>query len=214
MDADRRALNACTSAAIGILAIEALAAWATARTGLPVLVVIGLARAADLGVIALSMRRFRLGREELFLPAGSLRLGLRRGLLWSAAFGATAALGFAAAFLLGLDPLSLIGPPAAARGPQAALFFVVGGVIGPIAEEVFFRGLLYRSLRRWGAATAVLGTTLLFALLHPGAAGIPVIQLIGGVVFAAAVELEKNLIVPITIHVLGNLAIFTLAFMG
>ena len=37
-----------------------------------------------------------------------------------------------------------------------------------------------------------------------------IVQAIGGVVFAAACELEKNLLVPITIHCLGNLAIFLL----
>ena len=35
--------------------------------------------------------------------------------------------------------------------------------------------------------------------------------MIGGILFAVAYEMEKNLLVPITIHVLGNLAIFTLA---
>ena len=35
-------------------------------------------------------------------------------------------------------------------------------------------------------------------------------QAIGGVVFAVSYELEKNLLVPITIHCLGNMAIFLL----
>jgi hypothetical protein len=35
--------------------------------------------------------------------------------------------------------------------------------------------------------------------------------MIGGILFAVAYELEKNLLVPIIIHVLGNLAIFVLA---
>jgi uncharacterized protein len=214
MDADRRALKACITAAIGILAIEALAAWTIAWTGVPVLAAIGLARAADVALIALSLRRFRLERGEIFLPAGGLGRGLRQGLLWSAACGAIAALGFAAAILFGLDPLRLVGHPAAARWPEAPLFFAVGGLIGPIAEELFFRGLLFRALRRWGAPAAILGTTILFALLHPAAATLPVTQIVGGLVFAAAVEIEKNLMVPITIHVLGNLAIFSLAYAG
>jgi hypothetical protein len=33
-------------------------------------------------------------------------------------------------------------------------------------------------------------------------------QIIGGVLFAVAYELEGSLFVPITIHALGNLAIF------
>jgi membrane protease YdiL (CAAX protease family) len=34
---------------------------------------------------------------------------------------------------------------------------------------------------------------------------------VGGIVFAIAYEKEKNLMVPITIHCLGNLAIFSLS---
>jgi len=54
-------------------------------------------------------------------------------------------------------------------------------------------------------------STLFFVLSHPARHTIPVTQLIGGILFAVAYEMEKNLLVPITIHVLGNLAIFTLA---
>jgi membrane protease YdiL (CAAX protease family) len=42
---------------------------------------------------------------------------------------------------------------------------------------------------------------------------IPITQLIGGILFAVAYEIEKNLLVPITIHFMGNLAIFTLSFL-
>jgi membrane protease YdiL (CAAX protease family) len=38
-------------------------------------------------------------------------------------------------------------------------------------------------------------------------------QIIGGIVFALAYEASGNLLVPITIHVLGNLAIFTLSLL-
>jgi hypothetical protein len=38
-----------------------------------------------------------------------------------------------------------------------------------------------------------------------------VTQVVGGILFAAAYEIEKNLVVPITIHCLGNLAIFALS---
>jgi hypothetical protein len=90
------------------------------------------------------------------------------------------------------------------------LFFVVGGLIAPVAEEIFFRGIVYGFLRRWGFAVALIGSTLLFAWVHPGA-GVPITQIIGGLVFAAAYEIEGNLAVPITIHVLGNTAIFGLS---
>jgi membrane protease YdiL (CAAX protease family) len=35
---------------------------------------------------------------------------------------------------------------------------------------------------------------------------------VGGLVFAVAYEIEKSLLVPITIHVLGNFAIFSLPY--
>ena len=72
--------------------------------------------------------------------------------------------------------------------------------------------MVYGYLRRWGLWPALALSTLIFTLLHTGAAGIPIPQFVGGLVFAAAYEIEKKLLVPITIHVLGNLALFSLPY--
>jgi uncharacterized protein len=212
MDANRRALKTWAAATLGILAIEAAAAQAISRAGLPAMSAVGLARAADTVLIFLCLRFFGLARQEIALPRGEFLTGLRKGLLWSAFFGIAAGLGFWAAALIGLDPMRLIRSPAG-RLPaaEAMAFWVVGGLIGPVAEELYFRGLLYRVLRPLGAAAAVFGTTALFTLLHPSAGTLPITQIVGGLVFAAAVEKEQNLLVPITIHMLGNSAIFSLA---
>jgi membrane protease YdiL (CAAX protease family) len=61
--------------------------------------------------------------------------------------------------------------------------------------------------------TAVVVSTVLFALAHSAFGGVGVPQIIGGIVFAAAYEIERNLIVPIIIHVLGNSAIFALSIL-
>ena len=93
------------------------------------------------------------------------------------------------------------------------LLFAVGGVIGPMAEEVIFRGLLYGFFRRWGVLPAIFISTGVFVLVHLLVRSVPgfaITQAIGGVVFAVSYELEKNLVVPITIHCLGNMAIFLL----
>ena len=91
------------------------------------------------------------------------------------------------------------------------LFFVVGSLVAPIAEEVFFRGIVYGFLRRWGMVVALVGSTVAFVLAHAISSGIPLTQIVGGVVFAVAYEVTGNLVVPITIHVLGNAAILTLS---
>jgi membrane protease YdiL (CAAX protease family) len=139
--------------------------------------------------------------------------GFRRGLVWSAVFGLFAGAGFLAAHLMGWDPLRIVGAAAAVRQTAAPLLFLVGGLIAPTAEELYFRGILFGYLRQWGFWPALALSTLVFTFLHPGAAGIPIIQMVGGLVFAVAYEIEKNLVVPITIHALGNLAIFSLAYL-
>jgi membrane protease YdiL (CAAX protease family) len=40
-------------------------------------------------------------------------------------------------------------------------------VCAPVVEELFYRGLLLRSMeRRWGTAVAVVGSSVVFALVH------------------------------------------------
>jgi membrane protease YdiL (CAAX protease family) len=146
------------------------------------------------------------------LERASWRAGLLKGLIWSAGFGAVALLGCAVLHALKIDPLQLLPPARPARPPTLALLFLVAGLIAPMAEEFYFRGLIYGYCRRWGFWPALGVSTLIFTLLHTGVAAFPLTQLIGGLVFATAYEIEKKLMVPITIHVLGNLALFGLAY--
>ena len=61
-------------------------------------------------------------------------------------------------------------------------------------------------------SAALILTTLIFVSAHAGYAGtIPVTQTVGGIIFAISYEAEANLMVPITIHVLGNTAMVTLS---
>jgi len=136
--------------------------------------------------------------------------GLKRGLLWSAAFGGLALCALGLLSLAGMNVPAMIRSPLPSDVGGMALFFLVGGIVAPVAEEILFRGLIYGFFRRWGAVIAVILSTALFALAHP-MRGLPLTQIVGGLVFALAYEVEKNLLVPITIHVLGNLAIFALS---
>ena len=94
----------------------------------------------------------------------------------------------------------------AARGPlDWMLLVLMAVVVGPILEEVFFRGVLYPALRRRaGVAVAVLGSATAFALVHPQLplGFFPILAL--GAVFAGALELRRSLLACIVAHMLNN----------
>ncbi len=188
-----------TAAAVAgpLLPLSPLWLIAVVRT-LQTLVMLGLAvvHTGDLGVLGLERR--------------SLMPGIKTGLAWSAGFALLAGLLFLGGFMAGHDPLSWVRAPLPAAASQRVLYFFVGGVVAPVAEEVFFRGVIFGFCRRWGLPAGVLISTALFAAIHAGAA-IPITQIVGGVVFALAYHMGNSLAAPIVIHMLGNLAIFTLS---
>jgi len=135
-----------------------------------------------------------------------------RGLLWSAGFGLVVLAILSLVFLARGRLVDLL--PFAHPSPLSLLpvLLAVGAFISPVAEELFFRGILYGYLRRWGFLPALVLSTALFAFIHPPGQGFPVTQVIGGVLFATAYEVEKSLVVPMVIHGLGNGAIFLLSY--
>jgi uncharacterized protein len=207
---DPLALSPLAVATAGVVAIEGLARWAIAHQGVDPLAGIGAARLLDIAWMMLVVSRCREGWRRAGLGRAEWRSGLTRGLVWSAGFGILAVLGFALLHLAGLEPLRIIRPGPSVASPRPALLFLVGGLIAPIAEELYFRGLLYGYARRWGFWPALILSTLIFTLLHRGAPGAIIPQAVGGIVFGTAYEIEKSLLVPIVIHALGNVAIFSL----
>lgn len=137
--------------------------------------------------------------------------GLKKGALWSMAFAAVAAAGMAMLHLSGQNPFKLIYIRLPSQPTDLIFLFLAGGLVAPIAEELLFRGILYTYFRRWGIVTALIASTAIFVVLHFNALPIPATQLVGGLVFAIAYETSHNLITPITIHVLGNTALFALS---
>lgn len=88
---------------------------------------------------------------------------------------------------------------------EPMLFFLVGCVLGPFAEELFFRGTLYAWLReRMPPAVAIALSSLLFAGLHPGFA----VQFIGGLLFASLFEWRKSIWAGFIVHAAANLGIW------
>ena len=152
-------------------------------------------------ITALGLSRSRLG------------FGIKRGLIWSMVFGILVIDLFCGLYLININPFEWIRMSLPGRMFDLIIFFLIGGFIGPVAEEIFFRGVLYGFFRRWGIITALLLSTFIFILAHIQFNPLPLPQAIGGVLFALVYELEKNLYSPIVVHILGNLAIFCLSFL-
>jgi membrane protease YdiL (CAAX protease family) len=105
-----------------------------------------------------------------------------------------------------------------ASGPKLAVFAVVAALVAPVCEELLFRGLLLRALRRRMSPTAaVIVQALAFALAHPmlsptlgDLAVVPAIFLLGAASGVAAVR-RGDLSASIMMHIGFNLVTTLLA---
>jgi hypothetical protein len=198
-------------AALILVVIVETAAWIFFRIyAPPPMMVMGVARCLQIVGMLWIVRRLHGAWEVIGLTGKTLRRGLLQGIFWSGAFGAAAALGMAMIYLTGRNPLQLLRSPLPTDTVGLMGLFLVGGLIAPLAEEICFRGLLYGYFRRWGVLPALVGSTAIFVALH-SVSGVPFTQIVGGLLFAAAYEQSRNLIVPIVIHLLGNTALFALS---
>ena len=79
------------------------------------------------------------------------------------------------------------------------------GIMGPISEELYFRGLIHRFLiPRMGFIWRVLVSSLFFGLGHIDSAGVAVSSFIMGIVLAVVYEKSESLWIPIIMHILTN----------
>ena len=196
-----------------VLAVELLVRWLAPHTPLPPLAILGIGRLLQTAGLLWAVVRWEGGLGAIGWSPRTWPQGLWTGALWSMGFAFLATLGMLVIHLTGQDPLALVRFPLGGGPAEISLLFLIGGWIAPMAEEIFFRGILYSFFRRWGIAAALIASTAVFVALH-STAGLPVTQIIGGLVFALAYETTRNLMVPMTIHITGNLALFTLALIG
>jgi hypothetical protein len=205
-----RTLLLCLAA---VLAVE-LCTWvATPKSPYHPMLILASARLLQILLIILIVVTWGKGLSSIGLARSDMAAGLKKGLLWSAGFGVLACIASLALFAASINPLTLIKAHLPTKTSDLILFFIVGGMVGPVAEECFFRGILYTFLRRWGLIVALILSTLIFVFCHPIGHGIPVNRLVGGLLFALAYEFGGSLIVPITIHTLGNLSIFSISLL-
>lgn len=208
MEPGRIRLNPLLAATAGILLLETAAALTGLAARWGAVAATGGLRLAQTALVVMIFSGTGPGLASLGLTPDNWRRGLKNGLVWSAGFAAAAALAGGACLAAGIDPMAYLRTPVPARAGDRVIMLLVAGLIGPAAEEVYFRGVIYGFFRRWGIAAAMAGSGVLFVAAHTAGAGqIPVTQIVGALVFAAAYEITGSLVAPITVHVLGNLAL-------
>ena len=86
-------------------------------------------------------------------------------------------------------------------------------MLGPVIEEVFFRGFMYNAFKKYiGIFWAVLLTSALFAGLHTNIVGfLPIMTL--GILLAYLYEKTGTLVSSITVHTIHNLSMVLFVFL-
>lgn len=128
--------------------------------------------------------------------------------------------GFVVAFILagivgypiqqefGVDPTQEALSQTAAVPGLLPIVFLSGVIIAPIAEEVVFRGYLYKAFRdRFKPSYAIVLSAALFSVIHLELLAAAPLFVIG-VVLAYVYEKTGNIMAPITLHVLNNAIAF------
>lgn len=88
--------------------------------------------------------------------------------------------------------------------PHSIGFFIAAVLLAPLAEELLFRGLLYRVLSPLGAKRCILLTALVFAFMHGSLYQIPY-AFLAGLFLGYLREKSGALLYPVLFHVTSNL---------
>lgn len=86
------------------------------------------------------------------------------------------------------------------------LMIISTGIVGPILEEVIFRGIVYEKLQNnYSKKASVFITTILFALMH---SGLQILYaFIMGLLFIYVLEKYKSILSPILVHSISNITV-------
>ena len=201
-----------------VLCIESAAYLIGQRHYMSPLLACGLARIGDSLVVLWGAGI--VGRKcDDFENHPTWKYGLRCGVIWTFCIALVVGTFLSILFLAGFNVWSLFRARMPITTDGLFLYFLVGGIISPVAEELVFRGIIFGYLRRYGFLIALFGSTLLFLAAHLSAGGtrpgsISAFQVVGGLLFAWAYDRCGHLLTPIMIHACGNLAIFTLTLIA
>ena len=211
MESDKIKINTVIISILAVIAIEIMARFVVRQNFVAPLISLGLARLCQIIFLLFLVNIYEKGFSAIGLNFIDPYKGLKKGFIWAVVFGVAGGVVLFIVYLGGIHVSALFKIKLPDNTMNLYFFFLIGAFLAPLAEELFFRGILYGFFRRWGILTAIILSTLLFVMPHTSGHTLPITQIIGGILFAVSYEVEKNLLVPITIHSLGNLAIFTIA---
>ena len=212
MEADRITLKTLYISLIALFLVELTRTLLFSGKDIPFMPILGISRIIEMGCYIFIVIFWGKGLVSIGLAGNQFLSGLKKGLIWSFCFGAIVLFIALALYLFGINPLVFIRSKMPTDKWALFLFFIVGGFIAPVVEEIFFRGILFGFFRRWGFFIALILSSLFFAVAHYPA--VSIIQITGGLIFAISYEIEGKLMVPITIHILANLALFTISIIS
>ncbi len=172
--------------------------------------------------VMLALRFAQRSIREFNLKLPSMMQVLRVSLYFGVYFGVTFILTVLLALFVpqvDIEQTQQIGFDGA-RGKSLLLVFLALCVAVPIAEEVLFRGFLYRGAKKYaGIVIATIVTTILFGIAHlEFGSGEPLnwIAAIDTALFSLALiytyEKERTLLAPILLHSIKNSLAFVFLF--
>lgn len=148
----------------------------------------------------------QLGRQIMYGILGGVFLlvlaeGSQRTLVWLLAADA------------GSNPL--VKAAAMAQTPAALIWpLIIGGVLAPVTEELYYRGMAFSALsRKWGVVIGIVGSAIFFSLAH--FSGIWFVQIaVVGVGLATIFYLTGSLLPGIIAHGLVNSSRLLMVYWG
>ena len=185
-------MNTLLVATVAIVLLEYVSWLALSSAMVSAMVATSLTRCVGIGILLAITLKMQGRLDAIGLRPSAISSGILRGIVWSMGFGAIVVVGLVVGLLAGINPVGLFQSRMPKQPADIFSYFVVGAGVAPIAEEIYFRGLIYGYLRRWGPIVAILGSTLLFVAIHPNLQNLPFPQIVGGLLFATAYEVEKT----------------------
>ena len=102
------------------------------------------------------------------------------------------------------------GMEAVSMDVDSFAFFLYGGILAPITEEILFRGLIQRRLLPYGKRFAILCSSVVFGIFHGNLLQAPFGFLVG--LLLGYVACEYNIVWAMVLHMVNNLVLGDLLY--